>query len=168
MNDEYYQQVKAKYDSKGADFSDLFETILSIADEASLDEALACLERCVIEKRTAWLDRNLPVLERTADPIDDAYRIFYEVYLGISAPSDGEIVERAPGRMVTRWWNECPTLDVCQKLGLDTREVCKKAYHEPAQVFLSRIDPRLRFERNYDALRPHAAYCEEIIGLEEE
>jgi hypothetical protein len=167
MNDEYYQQVKAKYDSKGADFSDLFETILSIAEEASLDEALACLERCVIDKRTAWLDRNLPVLERTADPIEDAYRIFYEVYLGISAPNDGEIVERAPGRMVTRWWNQCPTLDVCQKLGLDTREVCKKAYHQPVQVFLSRIDPRLRFERNYGALRPQAAYCEEIISLEE-
>ena len=29
-----------------------------------------------------------------------------------------------------------------------------------------RIDPRLHFDRNYNALRPHTTYCEEIIYLE--
>jgi tRNA(adenine34) deaminase len=167
MDDEYYALVKAKYESKGEDHSDLFQTVLDVAQEASLDVALECLEQCAVEKRTAWLDENLPGLERTDDPIDDAYRIFYEVYLGLSAPRDGEVVERASGRMVTRWWNPCPTLDACQKLGLDTREVCQKAYHRPVQVFFSRIHPGLRFERNYEALRPHTPYCEEIITLEE-
>jgi tRNA(adenine34) deaminase len=167
MDDRYFQLVKAKYALKGEDHSDLFQTILEIAEEASLHVALECLEQCVFEKRTAWLYQNLPALERTGNPIDDAYRIFYETYLGVSAPDDGEIVERAPGRMVTRWWNQCPTLDVCQKLGLDTREVCQKAYHRPVQVFLSRIHPALRFDRNYEALRPHTPYCEEILTLEE-
>ncbi len=167
MDDRYYLLVKAAYDSKGEDHSDLFQTILGIAKESSLDAALACLERCAVEKRTAWLDQNLPAVERTGDPIDDAYRIFYETYLGVSAPDDGEIVQRAPRRLVTRWWNRCPTLDVCQKLGLDTREVCQKAYHRPVQVLFSRIHPALRFQRNYDALRPHTPYCEEIITLEE-
>jgi tRNA(adenine34) deaminase len=163
MNDRYLQLVKAKYD--GADYSELFQTILSIAEESSLDVALACLERCVTNKRTAWLAQNLPGLQRSGDPIDDAFAAFYGSYLGISPPEDGEVVERTPDRLVTRWWNPCPTLDACQKLGLDTREVCRKAYHQPVQVFLSRIDPRLRFERNYDALRPHTPYCEEIITL---
>jgi tRNA(adenine34) deaminase len=165
MNDRYLQLVKAKYDSKGADHSDLFETILSIAEESSLDVALACLERCVTDKRTAWLDQNLPSLKRSGNAIDDAFTTFYEGYLGISPPEDGEIVERTPSRMVTRWWNPCPTLGACQKFGLDTREVCRKAYHQPVQVFLARIDPRLRFERNYHALRPHTPYCEEILTL---
>jgi hypothetical protein len=42
-----------------------------------------------------------------------------------------------------------------------------KSYHKPVQAFLSKIDPRLRFDRNYEALRPHTVYCEEIITLEE-
>ncbi len=167
MDDRYFQLVRAQYDSRGDDFSDLFRTILDIAEEASLDVALACLERCAVEKRTAWLEDNLEALQLTGDPVGDAYRIFYETYLGISAPDDGEIVERVPDRMVTRWWNRCPTLDACQKLGLDTREVCRKAYHHPVQVFFSRIHPDLRFHRNYEALRPHTPYCEEIITLEQ-
>ncbi len=69
---------------------------------------------------------------------------------------------------MSRWWNACPTLDICQKLGLDAREICRKACHQPVQVFLSQLDPRLRFERNYEALRPHAAYCEDIITLVDE
>jgi propanediol dehydratase small subunit len=33
------------------------------------------------------------------------------------------------------------------------------------QEFLQRIDPRLRFDRNYTALRPYRDYCEELITL---
>jgi hypothetical protein len=167
MDDTHYQRVKAKYDNRGKEHSDLFEAILSVAEETSMDTALECLERCAIESRTSWLDENLPHLERTADPIGDAYRIFYEAYLGISAPEEGEIVEQTPTRLVTRWWNRCPTLDACQQLGLDTREVCNKGYHKSVQLFLSRIDPRLRFERKYEALRPHSPYCVEILSLDE-
>jgi hypothetical protein len=64
-----------------------------------------------------------------------------------------------------RWWNPCPTLEACVRLGLDTRTVCRQAYHQPVQVMLSRLDPRLRFERNYEALRPYVSYCEERIVL---
>ena len=167
MDDTYCQLVRAKYNNNRDDRSELFETILSIAAESSLDQALAYLERCVTEKRSAWLAQHRPALPHTADPIDDAYQAFYGAYLGISAPQDGEIVERTPRRMVARWWNPCPTLDACQKFGLDTREVCGKAYHRPVQAFLESIHPQLRFDRNYDALRPHTPYCEEIITLTE-
>ncbi|MFN2232542.1 MAG: nucleoside deaminase, partial [Anaerolineae bacterium] len=85
----------------------------------------------------------------------------------LSVPADGEIVAWDERRMVTRWWNRCPTLEACQALGLDTRVICRLAYHGPVQAFLSRIEPRLRFDRNYDALRPHTPYCEEILFLVE-
>ena len=165
--DQYYHRIKHQYRQSSGDFSPLFETILSAAREIGLDQALAHLEQCVIEKRLAWLKNHLATFERTDNPVLDGYRLFYERYLGVSAPNDGEIVERTRRRLVTRWWNACPTLEVCQKLGLDTREICRKAYHRPVQAFLGQLDPRLRFERNYEALRPHAAYCEEIITLEE-
>lgn len=167
MDDTYLQLVRAKYNSKGTDHSELFETILCVAAESSLDEALGYLERCVTDKRIAWLEQTLPVLQRTGNAIDDAFTAFYESYLGVSPPHDGEIVERTPARMVTRWWNPCPTLDACQKFGLDTREVCWKVYHRPVQAFLKSIHPQLRFDRNYDALRPHTPYCEEILTLVE-
>ena len=140
---------------------------MSLANEIGLDKALAYLEGCVIEKRLGWLGANLERLNRTGNPVLDGYRLFYETYLGVSVPGDGEIVEQHARRLVMRWWNPCPTLAACQKLGLDTREVCRKAYHQPVQAFLLRIDPRLRFDRNYAALRPHQPYCEEIITLVE-
>jgi hypothetical protein len=162
---QHYQLIKQQYRQSTGDFTPLFETILAAAEEIGLDQALAYLEQCVIEKRLAWLEKYLATFERTDNPVLDGYRLFYERYLGVATPADGEIVEQTGQKLVTRWWNTCPALAICQKFGLDTREVCRKAYHRPVQVFLSQLDPRLRFERNYEALRPYEAYCEEIITL---
>jgi hypothetical protein len=165
VREAFYSLVKYHYTHSSGDSTRLFETILSLSQETGLELALECLERCVTEKRQAWLDANLARLVRTTDPLLDGYRFFYETYLGVSALADGEIVEQDERRMLMRWWNPCPTLAACQKLGLDTRQVCRLAYHRPVQAFLSRIDPRLRFDRNYAALRPYAPYCEEVIRL---
>ena len=167
MEDKYYQIILGKYRNTERDFSGLFRTILAIGDEIGLEKALEYMERCVSEKRLAWLDGNLDRIEKTGNPVEDGYRIFYEEYLGISIPKDGEIVEKTDKKLVMRWWNYCPTLEACKKFGLDTRIVCKKAYHKPVQIFLSRINPKLRFDRNYDHIRPYAPYCEEIISLED-
>jgi hypothetical protein len=165
--DELYALIKQRYENSRNDSTELFRTILSVAEESGLERALGCLETCVTEKRLAWLNLNLERSCRTDDPVADGYRLFYERYLGVSIPGDGEIVERTDRRMVMRWRNRCPTLEACQQFGLDTRVVCKKAYHGPVQAFLSRVDPRLRFDRDYEALRPYRSYCEEIITLEE-
>jgi hypothetical protein len=165
--DHFYNLIKHQYSHSRGDSTPLFQTILSLSREIGMDKALAYLEECVIEKRLAWLDGNLEKLARTGNPVLDGYRMFYETYLGISVPVDGEIIEQNERRLVMRWWNPCPTLAACQQLGLDTREICRKAYQQPVQAFLVRIDPRLRFDRNYAALRPYRPYCEEIITLGE-
>jgi hypothetical protein len=165
--DEYYAVIKRQYLNKSTDSAALFRTVQSVATHVGWDRALSYLEQCVTEKRLAWLAQHLKEFERTDDPVWDGYRLFYEVYLGVVAPVDGTIVARTETKMVTRWWNHCPTLEACQRLGLDTRQVCRKAYHGSVQAFLTRLDPRLKFERNYKAIRPHCAYCEESISLEE-
>jgi hypothetical protein len=166
--EKYYRLIKQVYQyTKRGDSTHLLGTVLSVADDIGLDRALAYLGQCVIEKRLAWLDENLELLGQTQDPVLNGYHLFYESYLGLSTPKDGEIVEHTGKKMVTRWWNRCSTLEACRELNLDTREICKKAYHRPVQVFLSRVHPKLKFERNYQALRPHAAYCEEIIILDD-
>jgi hypothetical protein len=166
MDDKYRQLIKKQYENSRWDSTELFKTILFAAEETGLEHALEYLEECVIEKRSAWLERNEENTEKTGKPLIDGYKLFYECYLGLIIPGDGEIVEANDRRIVMRWWNKCPTLEACQALGLDTREICKKVYHRPVQIFLSRIDTRLRFKRNYEALRPYTAYCEESIELE--
>jgi hypothetical protein len=164
---DHEQRIKAEYEASRGDASGLFRAILDVAAETGLDAALAILERLVTEKRTAWLARQGDELPRTADPLLDGYRVFYETYLGLSIPKDGEIVKKTATRLVTRWWNPCPTLQACLQLGLDTRQVCRLAYEAPVQAILTRLDPRLRFRRNYACLRPYTDYCEEIIELVE-
>jgi hypothetical protein len=164
---DYYQRIKVQYKNLRGDSTELFNEILLASSEIGIDKALAYLEQCVIEKRSAWLEANFNEAPEENDPVTAGYKWFYEKYLGASVPKDGEIVERTEKRLVMRWWNPCPTLEACKKLGLDTREVCKKAYQRPVQEFLERIHPKLRFDRNYERIRPYAAYCEEIILLEE-
>ena len=94
-----------KYQKEESDFSGLFQTILALADEIGLEKALGYWERCVIEKRLGWLDERLDKIERTGDAVEDGYRIFYERYLGISLPKDGEVVDKTDKKMVMRWWN---------------------------------------------------------------
>ena len=53
-----------KYQKKESDFSGLFQAILSIGDEVGLERALGYLERCVVEKRLAWLDERLDKMEK--------------------------------------------------------------------------------------------------------
>jgi hypothetical protein len=170
MNEELCQLVKRLYE-KG-DSTEMFRVMRSMAGagfggfkNVSFGDFLECLERCVVQKRLSWLERNAGTVARTGNPLVDGFHMFYEVYLGLSIPREGEIYSADDRRLVTRWWNRCPTLDACLETGLDTREVCRKAFEKPVRVFLSRVDPRLRFRRNYDALRPHTPYCEEIIEI---
>jgi hypothetical protein len=162
----YYPLIKHSYENSQGDSTELFRTILSIAGEAGTENILAILETCIIEKRLSWWNQiGKNVWANTGNPINDGYRLFYENYLGLRIPGDGEIIKVTDKRLVMRWWNQCPTLDACQKFGLNTREICRKAYHKPVAILLSKIDPRLNFERNYSSIRPYTTYCEEIISL---
>jgi hypothetical protein len=164
MNEKHFLQIREKY--RTGNSRSLFLHILALEKEIGFDESLSLLEKCVSEKRQIWLEKELTPGLLSGDPVDNAYKLFYEGYLGASIPRDGEIVERAPDRLVMRWWNPCPTLQSCLELGLDTRMICRKVYHTPVQVFFSMIDPRLQFERNYECIRPYTPYCEEIISLQ--
>ena len=159
--------IRQAYLASAGDSTALFQVLIHVAEDAGMETALQILEKCVIEKRLAWVNQALPRFARTSNPLADAFRLFYVDYLGLSIPRDGELVESSSCRLATRWWNPCPTLEACRRFGLDTRTVCRLAYHSPVQAFLEAVDTRLRFDRNYASLRPHAAYCEEIITLEE-
>jgi hypothetical protein len=167
MSNKYYRHIKQQYQNLQGDSTELFREILMAASEIGMDQALVYLEQCVIEKRSAWIKRHASEIMDESDPAMAGYKWFYEKYLQVSVPKDGMIVEQTGKRIIMRWWNPCPTLEACNKFGLDTRGICRKAYHRPVQEFLKHIHPKLRFDRNYENIRPHAAYCEEIIVLED-
>jgi hypothetical protein len=127
-------------------------------------EAWKILEDLVADKRLDWLNERRIAPEADANAVQRAFTLFYRQYLG-ARDEELEIVERKPDRITVRCRNPCPTLEACEKLGMDTRYVCRAVYERPTQAFFSRIHPRLRFARNYDRIRPHAQFCEETIEL---
>lgn len=128
--------------------------------------SFAELEREVAAKRCAWLDQALPRRRgRLADqPLSPrrAFEMFFFDYMGL-AELDLPILAETPTEIAWSSQNPCPTLEACGRLRLDTRVVCRRVYEKSTQAFLSRLDPELRFLRDYHAIRPHAAACRERI-----
>jgi tRNA(Arg) A34 adenosine deaminase TadA len=131
------------------------------ADEQKL-EALA---EDLSKKRSRWYAENghCPVTDGE-DILQAAYSVFLQK-LGISE-DQAPIVRRDETHLILHSSNYCPTLEACKLLGLDTRFVCKHLTEKPTTDLVRQIHPKLRFTRNYERLRPHSDYCEEMIILE--
>jgi tRNA(Arg) A34 adenosine deaminase TadA len=82
--------------------------------------------------------------------------------MGLSA-GDVPVIFESETEIVWLSQNNCPTLEACAALGLDTRQVCRAAYEKSTQALVSQLDPQLRFLRSYDEIRPHAEHCRERI-----
>lgn len=116
-------------------------------------------------KRLAWWGENKEkILSRLSglSPVRQAYQMVLFEYMGLD-PEDVPVVYEDARKIVWRSFNFCPVLEACKELGMDTREVCKGGYEESVQDLVSQLNPRLRFSRNYENLRPHGEYCEETI-----
>jgi len=134
------------------------------------EEYLSKLEKHWIQKKKIWIRKNRDKFKVGFGEslMDRVIRILYRSNLGISK-KEMEIVEKTNNKLVVRFGgsHDCPLLSLLKELHLDTREICKRAYHEAYQYLLSTIDSRLRFDRDYRNLRPYGRYCIEIITLEE-
>lgn len=123
------------------------------------------LENELLQKRLTWLENNRPILEKlTGDDLEKAYQLLC-LKLGIE-PSEAPVVGKTENRIVFHSRNYCPSLEACRLLGLDTRTICRLIYEKPTEELVKAINPRLRFTRSYDRLRPHADCCEEMFYLE--
>jgi hypothetical protein len=121
------------------------------------------IEAEVTQKRLAWLAQNHPI-QNGQGPLSprQAYQLLFFDYMGLSA-DDLPVVQETESQITWLSKNPCPTLAACQRLGLDTRTVCRLAYEASTQAFLSYLDPQLRFVRSYDEIRPYAPHCRESI-----
>jgi tRNA(adenine34) deaminase len=126
------------------------------------------LERERSRRRLEWLNAmGYPARPDAPFPLTpvtprSAYELLFFRYMGLS-PEQVPIEEESPERIVWLSTDECATLEACRRLELDTRQICRAVSERPVQTFLSRLDPRLRFVRDYGAIRPHAPHCREMI-----
>lgn len=137
----------------------LFEEQVAFQMERLRTKSLPAVERETIEKREAWWNAREGSCEATPRA---AFEALFFGYMGL-APEDLPVRAESGDEIVWESRNPCPTLEACLQLGLDTREVCRKSYEKSTQAFVSRIDPRLRFLRDYTVIRPWAGYCLERI-----
>jgi len=130
------------------------------------DAALSALNEDSTRRRIAWFsEHRADFASLSDDPLEAGYRLLL-LRFGIS-PEEAPVVSRSERAITFHSQNFCPTLEASTLLGLDTRHVCRCINEDSTNALLRQLDPRLRFSRNYEKLRPYASYCEETISLEQ-
>ena len=122
--------------------------------------------RRLTEKRQSWYKMTGRHIKVPGSDVRRAYHLFLIEYLGVS-PEEVPVVYEDESRIVWHSHNWCPVVEACQRGGYDTRVVCKNGYEKSVQAFIELINPRLRFTRNYDRIRPYTEYCEEEFYLKD-
>jgi len=129
---------------------------------------LSAIEKAVTLKRLRWLENNRSKVAGIKTPINprSAFNLFFDDYMGVAA-KDLEVIDESDRRITWRSKNPCPTLEAARQLEMDTRKVCRGAYEKSTQAFFSRLDPELRFVRDYQSIRPYSGHClEQIVRLD--
>ena len=120
--------------------------------------------RELTKKRVTWINQNRDRIDALhGSDVSKAYQLIL-MKIGIDG-TQAPIEEESRNRLVFRSVNQCPALDACSILGLDTRKVCKLHSEEATDALVKGISPRLKFGRDYSRLRPSGSFCREIIEL---
>jgi hypothetical protein len=116
------------------------------------------------KKRLGWWEANKDSLNLSGSLPRQAYEMVLFQYMKIS-PEEVPVVEETETKITWISSNFCPILEACQRLGFDTRTVCKQGAEQSVQDLISQLNPNLVFSRNYKDLRPYGKYCEESFEL---
>jgi hypothetical protein len=127
-------------------------------------QGLRDIEKEVLHRRLEWFRENGKVIQKLeCTDLVKAYEMIL-MKIGIER-ADAPIVEGSKSRIIFHSKNFCPSLEACKILGLDTKVICRAVFEKPTEKFIQRLNPQLRFSRNYNHIRPYAPYCEEFIIL---
>jgi hypothetical protein len=114
-----------------------------------------------VEKRLRWYDANKEKVLLQGSDVRKAYTLLLIKYLQLRS-DEVPIAYEDERKIVWRSYNFCSMLEACKKLGMDTRDVCK-AGEKAVEALITKVNPNLRFSRNYEKIRPYTDYCEEMI-----
>jgi len=141
------------------------QDVIVRSKEVGVEKALTEWSGRIIERRLAWLEKNKDCFTRLqGTEVRKGFQLVLFEYMGIS-PEEVTIIEETETRITWQAHDFCPYFEAIKALGMDTRMVCKYATETPVQALLNVLNPRLRFSRNYQNVRPYTDYCEETIEL---
>jgi len=123
------------------------------------------INRKSIENRLRWYEEHENELELEGTDVHKAYTMVMLKFMEKN-PEEVPIVYEDEKRIVWRSYNWCPILEACKRTGHDTRKVCKMGEETSVQLMIEKINPKLRYTRNYEKISPYTDFCEEIIYLE--
>src|SRR5512143_2818266 len=104
--------------------SDRFEASVLAQMETLQTQGTRAVEAEITTRRIEWLRKNvLPLCGPGKVTPRRAFELLFFDHMGLN-PADLPVVEESEDEIVWRSQNRCPTLDVCRRLGLDTRQVC--------------------------------------------
>ncbi len=101
---------------------------------------------------------------RRVEDVEDVLSQFYYGFLRLRK-EDVEVIRLTRDELVTISRNPCPILELSLRLGLDTRHTCRVVSETVCRFVLKRMDPRLRFWRDYERIRPYSDGCLERVYL---
>ncbi len=162
-----HHQMQASFEERVTRAQRLLTGDLRAAEKETAGKRLTWLEQAGFPEAPEWPELRSPAdgssaTARRAVSPRQAYELLFRDYMGLDL-LELPVVEESDSHVTWLSRNACPTLEACSRLGLDTREVCRVVYEKPTQLFLSRLDPSLRFVRDYSAIRPYAPHCRESI-----
>lgn len=143
----------------------LFIYIQEVSKVIGEEKALEILSEIQTQGVKKWFEKNASKLDLSGLPLLAVYRLMMEDMIG-DRLSEINIVEQSEDRIVHHYDLPCSILDACLKLGLDTRKICKALHQKSANTFLQHVDPKLRFDRDYERIRPYTDHCVEIFWVE--
>jgi len=125
------------------------------------------IEKRLLAKRIKWFQENESLLLRKlkGDDLEKAYQLLL-LKIGIKR-TEAPVIEKTGKKIVFHSKNRCPSLEACKILNIDPGKICRTIFERPTDRLVKKINPRLKFSRNYRRIRPFTDYCEEIITLED-
>ena len=79
-------------------------------------------------------------------------------------PENSKMIRVSDKKIKIESYNFYPYLEACKQLGLDTKFICKEIGEPSIQQVCEMINPRLKFSRNCQKIRPnHCNFCEEYF-----
>jgi len=151
------QECSRLYDSKVRKLIEIFK----YAEKSGWGQ----VQRELLKKRETWFKKNETKIRKKlkGTDVEKAYQLIL-LKLGITE-REAPIIKKSSKQIVFHSMNPCPALEACKILGLDTRKVCKEYTEKATDELIKKINPRLKFSRNYKKLRPYVRYCEESVTL---
>ena len=160
-------------------------------------EELKNIEEKITQKRLTWFEENKDNLWYLKSDelihIDKAAVLLFHEYMGIKFKDvkmkgpRGLIYQKFADADHERFFfnfhtrNFCPYLEAFKRLKLKPEqsvEMCKTVLHKPCEALVKKVDPRIRFGRDYETgfnddgtkkygIRPLNDYCSERLIIED-